>query len=154
MQCLNRVRRIIVLSVLEYKTKINNSFRGFKLFFINHQNKGNQLRWQSARLACERYRDRCPGSPGRLYRYILLLGKGFHNLDVRMFLSGWPSGLRRQTQEVKLFPNGAFWSTNVGVGSNPTSDTSFADICNNFVNLLQLIKMSTEPDLNQRPKDY
>ena len=42
--------------------------------------------------------------------------------------SGWPSGLRRQTQDVEVFPEeGAFWSTNVGVGSNPTSDRAFSE---------------------------
>ena len=47
-------------------------------------------------------------------------------------LSGWPSGLRRQTQgsiflAVQHSQCGyrAFWSTNVGVGSNPTSDKLF-----------------------------
>ena len=40
-------------------------------------------------------------------------------------MSGWPSGLRRQTQEKPLSSNGAFWSTYVGVGSNPTSDRLF-----------------------------
>ena len=41
-------------------------------------------------------------------------------------MSGWPSGLRRQTQgAVPSVPRGlrVFWSTDVGVGSNPTSDT-------------------------------
>ena len=41
-------------------------------------------------------------------------------------MSGCPSGLRRQTQvyELVLFIQGtrAFWSTYVGVGSNPTPD--------------------------------
>ena len=36
--------------------------------------------------------------------------------------SGWPSGLRRQTQELSLSVNGAIRSTYVGVGSNTTSD--------------------------------
>ena len=45
--------------------------------------------------------------------------------------SGWPSGLRRQTQGPIPCPYNMwyglweFWSTNVGVGSNPTSDTYF-----------------------------
>ena len=43
-------------------------------------------------------------------------------------VSGWPSGLRRQTQEM-IFPVNSrcwvFWSPNEGVGSNPTSDNSF-----------------------------
>ncbi|GFY46830.1 hypothetical protein TNIN_355131 [Trichonephila inaurata madagascariensis] len=39
-------------------------------------------------------------------------------------VSGWPSGLRRQTQvdtcsDAELW---VFWSTDVGVGSNPTPD--------------------------------
>ena len=43
-----------------------------------------------------------------------------------MYMSGWPSGLRRQTQGYKpSFRLGAIWSTNVGVGSNPTSDNPF-----------------------------
>ena len=43
-------------------------------------------------------------------------------------MSGWPSGLRRQTQELKsLSFTGVFWSTNVGVGSNPTSDKRFCE---------------------------
>ena len=45
-------------------------------------------------------------------------------------MSGWPSGLRRQTQvyELVLFIQGtrAFWSTYVGVGSYPTPDK---DVC-------------------------
>ena len=43
-------------------------------------------------------------------------------------LSGWPSGLRRQTQEHHSCPHRGFedfWSTYVGVGSNPTSDIFF-----------------------------
>ena len=40
-------------------------------------------------------------------------------------MSGWPSGLRRQTQAWKASLRGVFWSTNVGVGSNPTSDKDF-----------------------------
>ena len=45
--------------------------------------------------------------------------------------SGWPSGLRRQTQEWKsLSWVGVFWSTNVGVGSNPTSDKGFVIFIN------------------------
>ena len=46
-----------------------------------------------------------------------------------MSLSGWPSGLRRQTQGLSYFPieqwERAFWSPNGGVGSNPTPDTAF-----------------------------
>ena len=38
-------------------------------------------------------------------------------------MSGWPSGLRRQTQASASHLWG-FWSPNGGVGSNPTSDTS------------------------------
>lgn len=40
-------------------------------------------------------------------------------------MSGWPSGLRRQTQEVILdskLESMVFWSSNEGVGSNPTPD--------------------------------
>ena len=42
-------------------------------------------------------------------------------------LSGWPSGLRRQTQGSNLAPligggEWEFWSSYEGVGSNPTSD--------------------------------
>ena len=37
-------------------------------------------------------------------------------------MSGWPSGLRRQTQEIASSFYWAFCSTIVGVGSNPTSD--------------------------------
>ena len=40
-------------------------------------------------------------------------------------LSGWPSGLRRQTQELFLHIVWVFWSPNGGVGSNPTSDNQF-----------------------------
>lgn len=41
-------------------------------------------------------------------------------------MSGWPSGLRRQTQgrNLPLQRDWVFWSTYVGVGSNPTSDTN------------------------------
>ena len=89
-------------------------------------------------------------------------------------MSGWPSGLRRQTQEVELFlvMRGVFWSTNVGVGSNPTSDKYFFSIkecvkrmheknvmiCHccliiSYDKYEEKRKVSTEPDLNQRPKD-
>ena len=67
-------------------------------------------------------------------------------------MSGWPSGLRRQTQEKVLFheSHGVFWSTNVG--SNPTSDTTFF---NHWMITGDIMAkaFSTEPDLNQRPKD-
>ena len=39
--------------------------------------------------------------------------------------SGWPSGLRRQTQGENPLPSKwyrVFWSPNGGVGSNPTPD--------------------------------
>ena len=45
---------------------------------------------------------------------------------------------------------GAFWSTNVGVGSNPTSDKIFFKVIQ--IHILTKTQ-STEPDLNQRPKD-
>ena len=38
------------------------------------------------------------------------------------WMSGWPSGLRRQTQGGKPSMLRDFWSPNGGVGSNPTSD--------------------------------
>ena len=43
--------------------------------------------------------------------------------------SGWPSGLRRQTQGVFLHPNDGreFWSSIEGVGSNPTPDITLLD---------------------------
>ena len=38
-------------------------------------------------------------------------------------MSGWPSGLRRQTQGfLASNRSGVFWSSYEGVGSNPTSD--------------------------------
>ena len=42
-------------------------------------------------------------------------------------MSGWPSGLRRQTQAKasSVAEGWVFWSTVVGVGSNPTSDRIF-----------------------------
>ena len=46
-------------------------------------------------------------------------------------MSGWPSGLRRQTQGWVPVINSwsrEFWSTDVGVGSNPTSDTFFCSL--------------------------
>ena len=46
-----------------------------------------------------------------------------------MSMSGWPSGLRRQTQgnlpSLKVW---AFWSSSEGVGSNPTSDNPFFEM--------------------------
>ena len=42
--------------------------------------------------------------------------------NARVNVSGWPSGLRRQTQAFASRLWG-FWSPNGGVGSNPTSDT-------------------------------
>ena len=46
-------------------------------------------------------------------------------IQSQVSMSGWPSGLRRQTQDLESFRDGVFWSTYVGVGSNPTSDKSF-----------------------------
>ena len=41
-------------------------------------------------------------------------------------MPGWPSGLRRQTQGLNpSMINRVFWSTYVGVGSNPTSGIFF-----------------------------
>ena len=40
-------------------------------------------------------------------------------------MSGWPSGLRRQTQGTNPSSIREFWSSNEGVGSNPTSDKIF-----------------------------
>ena len=49
-------------------------------------------------------------------------------------MSGWPSGLRRQTQGDKPSKVRDFWSPNGGVGSNPTSDSFFLQ---NNTSLLQ-----------------
>ena len=38
-------------------------------------------------------------------------------------MSGWPSGLRRQTQDYLAFIRMSFLVHNVGVGSNPIPDT-------------------------------
>ena len=49
-------------------------------------------------------------------------------------MSGWPSGLRRQTQANSLSGDPdkiVFWSSIEGVGSNPTSDKKFFQICIN-----------------------
>ena len=49
-----------------------------------------------------------------------------------------------------------FWSTYVGVGSNPTSDNLFLLFRKIFLQILltkKYTKSSREPDLNQRPKD-
>ena len=53
--------------------------------------------------------------PLRVYSTTLSIG--------RVNVSGWPSGLRRQTQASASHLWG-FWSPSGGVGSNPTSDTS------------------------------
>ena len=45
----------------------------------------------------------------------MLSKTGWSNCDI--LKAGWPSGLRRQTQEILLWD---FWYTNVCVGSNPT----------------------------------
>ena len=52
-------------------------------------------------------------------------------------VSGWPSCLRRQTQGIpfSLGEGWVFWSTNVGVGSNPTSDRFFFFFYNYCSNL-------------------
>ena len=51
-------------------------------------------------------------------------------------MSGWPSGLRRQTQGNPLHSDRVlqweFWSSYEGVGSNPTSDKYFEYIRNSF----------------------
>lgn len=73
-----------------------------------------------------------PGSmPGSSSLLKLFESYSAQSTKYRMYcMSGWPSGLRRQTQEtVSSFDlKGAFWSTNVGVGSNPTSDNVFSFI--------------------------
>ena len=45
----------------------------------------------------------------------------------RSYMSGWPSGLRRQTQAIACAVSACrvFWSPSGGVGSNPTSDKVF-----------------------------
>ena len=45
----------------------------------------------------------------------------------RSSMSGWPSGLRRQTQAIACAVSACrvFWSPIGGVGSNPTSDIVF-----------------------------
>ena len=61
-------------------------------------------------------------------------------------MSGWPSGLRRQTQVYALahaVGRVDFWSSIEGVGSNPTSDkTFFHSISYNFdaAKLILLLK--------------
>ena len=67
----------------------------------------------------------------RAWVQIPLLTAIFHKfLNRRSILSGWPSGLRRQTQgtlpcshDRELYRD--FWSSYEGVGSNPTSDSKF-----------------------------
>ena len=52
----------------------------------------------------------------RISHYKKVLSKtGWSKCDI--LKAGWPSGLRRQTQEILLWD---FWYTNVCVGSNPT----------------------------------
>ena len=52
----------------------------------------------------------------RIPHYKKVLSKtGWSKCDI--LKAGWPSGLRRQTQEILLWD---FWYTNVCVGSNPT----------------------------------
>ena len=70
------------------------------------------------------------------------------------YSSGWPSGLRRQTQDLtsSIMINGVFWSTYVGMGSNPIPDTLLCFGRNR--NLLYLFqKVSTELDLKVWPKN-
>ena len=49
------------------------------LSFFQHNRQGVQLRWQSARLACEKYEDRYPAPP----KYFFLIFKSF-----KKFFSG------------------------------------------------------------------
>ena len=53
-------------------------------------------------------------------------------------MSGWPSGLRRQTQ-VSTSPTWGFWSPVGGVGSNPTPDTVF--FCS-YAQILQFMSVN------------
>ena len=55
-----------------------------------------------------------------------------------MNMSGWPSGLRRQTQ-VSTSPTWGFWSPLGGVGSNPTSD--MVVFCS-YAQILQLLSVN------------
>ena len=47
------------------------------------------------------------------------------------YKAGWPSGLRRQTQEYSL---SRFWNTIVRVGSNPTPVRSFLGVAKYLMN--------------------
>lgn len=59
-------------------------------------------------------------------------------------MSGWPSGLRRQTQGPALVyvrkSRWVFWSSIEGVGSNPTSDKLFVALFFSFFLLMMMIK--------------
>ncbi len=50
-------------------------------------------------------------------------------INIISMMSGWPSGLRRQTQGCSLLIDneGEFWSSSEGVGSNPISDIYFIE---------------------------
>ena len=73
-----------------------------------------------------------------------------------------PSCLRRQTQVSKLAPlmrrQRAFWSTNVGVGSNPTPDRIFLNYfvrpLNILVQLLILRLVQTSRNVDKKSKCY
>ena len=54
--------------------------------------------------------------------FLKMNSKIFGETCVPVRMSGWPSGLRRQTQEIASSFYWAFCSTIVGVGLNPTSD--------------------------------
>ena len=63
-------------------------------------------------------------------------------------MSGWPSGLRRQTQEWNSSFTGVFWSTYVGGGSNPPSD-KFLICIREFMYNVSFHNVSVENDWDQ-----
>ena len=76
--------------------------------------------------------------PNKFQRFVRHKNNNHNNVkcgvEVNSFIrmSGWPSGLRRQTQVKYLSYQRIkeFWSSKEGVGSNPTSDKYFFMIDN------------------------
>ena len=99
-------------------------------FYSNQHTDSRVAQWKRAGPITQRSVD-------RNYALLIFLGVKInfltffiHNFSiVHLILSGWPSGLRRQTQGILPCSHDRglyrdFWSSYEGVGSNPTSDSN------------------------------
>ena len=102
-------------------------------FYYNHPTNSRVAQWKRAGPITQRSVDRNYALLifwGGQISFLTLKWQIHQFFIVHPILSGWPSGLRRQTQgrlpcsrDRGLYRD--FWSSYEGVGSNPTSDSNF-----------------------------